>query len=113
MRLNYQIKRGLQLIKMARGRDRVVLLHYPSLNLLHRILGIHVNSQEINVRLSDLNISTQTFSDELGAYLDIFFDTVYEYLPNFVACSGQTIIDVGANIGFYTLRQAAAVGPTG
>lgn len=113
MKLDYQLKRGVQLLGAARGRDRGTLLRYLSRNFLNKVIGVPLRAEELNVSLSGLRVTVRMFSSELGAYLDIFHDHVYEYLPGFVAQPGQTIVDAGANVGFYTLRQAAAVGPSG
>jgi FkbM family methyltransferase len=43
---------------------------------------------------------------ELGAYLEINLERAYEQLPGFATGPGEVILDVGANVGLFTLRQA-------
>jgi FkbM family methyltransferase len=49
----------------------------------------------------------------MAPFLEVFSSKVYELHPNFIAQPGYTVIDVGANIGTYTLSQGGRVGKTG
>jgi FkbM family methyltransferase len=69
---------------------------------------------ELTVTLpTGMKASFTTYSSQLGPFVDIFVKRIYEKIPSFVGKRGQVVFDLGANVGFYTLLQAAAVGPTG
>lgn len=108
-----QARYSLYLLKATRGRDRINMGGYLVRNFLNKTLKTPIKEEELNFTLSGLRISVQAFSSELGAYIDIFHKGIYEKLPGFKARPGQTIVDAGANVGFFSLRHAKAVGPTG
>ncbi len=108
-----RIKVGYSLIKSAKWGDKGPIFRYLSGNFLNRTLGINLNQKEMTVTLDGLRVSFRTKSAQLGAYVDIFTSNVYEKLSRFVSKPGWTIVDAGANIGCYALRQAKAVGPGG
>jgi FkbM family methyltransferase len=60
-----------------------------------------------------LEARVRAFSAQVGPYVEIFLERVYERHPGFVSRPGDIVLDVGANVGFFTLRQAQKVGPTG
>ncbi len=109
-----RVKRGPNLLKAVRGKERVMLVGYLIQNFLNQILKLPVSAHEMTLTMNPgIRVSVQTFSSQLGAYLDIFHEFVYGQLPRFLGQPGQVIIDAGAHVGFYTLWQAASVGPTG
>ena len=111
--LVHQVGGGMLLIRAARGRQRLTVGRYLFSNLMTRVTGRPAAAGDMTLTLSELQVTVGTFSAQLGSYLDIFSRRIYEKLPGFLGRSGQIIVDAGANVGFYTLRQAKAVGPSG
>jgi FkbM family methyltransferase len=109
-----QLREGARLLRSVRGWDRAKLGFYLGSNAISRILRIRVPRYDITLRLAKgLKMKVRTFSSQIGPYIEIYLDRVYERIPQFASAPGQTVLDIGANVGFYTVRQAAAVGPTG
>jgi FkbM family methyltransferase len=112
-RISNQLKNGYTLIKSAKWSSRGAILIYLCQNLLNRTFRFPLSKRVVTVTLGGLAVSFQTKSAQLGAYVDIFNKNVYERLPGFIPKPGWTVVDAGANIGCYTLKQAKAVGPNG
>lgn len=113
-RLLKRIGHGPRLIKAAQGKGRAALSLYLVLNFFNQVFGLPAHSRELNLILRPgIKVAVNTFSSQLGAYLDIFHAQVYGQLPAFVGRPGQIIVDAGAHIGFYSLWQGMSVGPTG
>jgi len=57
----------------------------------------------------------KVLSDFIGLSLiaGIYFEKLYEVYDRFRPRTGWIVVDVGAHMGFYTLRTAALVGPSG
>ena len=68
---------------------------------------------ELDLDMRGCKVTFETFSSQLGPYLDIFRYGVYEQVPGFESQPGDVVIDAGANVGFFALRAAGQVGPTG
>lgn len=109
----YQMKQGFKLWRNTPWRNRSSVTLYLGSNILSRTLGIGPRRRELNLQLSGLNVTCLTFSAHLGAYVDIFLDRIYEKVLGFTPQPGNVVFDLGANIGFYTLMAARAVGPSG
>jgi FkbM family methyltransferase len=108
-----RVGKSFRLLRSARWSERPALARYLVLNLLERVTGHVGRPYLLTLQAEGLQVTYETFSSQLGPYIDIFVERVYEQVPSFRAEPGQTVLDIGANIGFYTLRQAMAVGPTG
>jgi FkbM family methyltransferase len=113
-RLLKRIRRGPKLIQAAQGKGRATLALYLIWNLINQVFRLPACSRELDLSLSPgIQVAVDTFSSQLGAYLDIFPGRVYGQLPGFIGRSGQVIVDAGAHVGFYALWQGLSVGPTG
>lgn len=98
----------------ARPRDRAALAAYLAEDLVEHLTGRRRSSAgELRVRLGDLDVVVDRFASQLGAYLDVWRENEYGLVPGFRAQPGGVVVDGGANVGFYAMWQAAAVGPTG
>jgi FkbM family methyltransferase len=97
----------------ADGASRAKLCGYLAWDFLHHAIGFPVKQFEMHLRLSDLDVTVQAFSSQLGGYADIFHLAEYEKAPGFVSAPGDVVVDAGANVGFFSLRHAPLVGPTG
>lgn len=114
-RLPSRLRRGPALVRVgARPRDRVALAAYLAEDLVEHLTGLRRRSAgELTVRLGELDVDVDRFAGQLGAYLDVWHEQEYGLVPGFRAGPGGVVVDGGANVGFYAMWQAVAVGPTG
>lgn len=63
-------------------------------------------SDTATVTLRGVRYLVRVGGAELGAYLEINLDRAYERHPGFATGPGEVVLDVGANVGLFTLRQA-------
>jgi FkbM family methyltransferase len=105
-------QRALCLLRGAEGWSKVELARYLAANAISKLSG-GVDRRDVDLKLSGFDVRVQTFSSQLGSYADIFFLGEYEKVPGFETTAGQTVIDAGANVGFFSLRHAQNVGPSG
>jgi len=59
------------------------------------------------IRLRGFDVLVAVGRYELGGYMDVWLQRGYEQLPDFRSRAGWLVVDVGANVGFFTLRQVA------
>jgi FkbM family methyltransferase len=114
-RLAARARRAPALIRAGgRTRDRVALAAYLAEDLVEHVAGRRRRAAgELHVRLGDLDVVVARFASHLGAYLDVWRDNEYGLVPGFRAGPGGVVVDGGANVGFYAMWQAVAVGPSG
>jgi FkbM family methyltransferase len=112
-RISNQLQSGYALMKSAKWSSKGTVLSYLFRNFLNRSFRFPLSQKVVTVTLDNVLVSFQTKSAQLGAYVDIFKKNIYERLPGFVPKPGWTLVDAGANIGCYTLKQGKAVGPDG
>src|SRR5215471_2044376 len=74
--------------------------------------GWHGKPRQYHLRLDGAVFNVIAERRDLTPYAPIWIDGEYEP-EGFVPRVGQTVVDVGAQVGFYTIRAAWAVGPTG
>jgi FkbM family methyltransferase len=112
--LALRVYEGLRLLARVRPADRPKVASYFMLNAVSKVSSLQPRAARRAIRFRDgLVLSFDTFSSQLGPYLEIYVSKIYERYPGFVGSPGQTIVDVGANIGLYALRQARAIGAAG
>lgn len=58
------------------------------------------------VRLRGVRYHVRIGGAELGAHLEVNVGRMYEQVPGFTPSPGDTVLDIGANVGLFTLRQA-------
>jgi FkbM family methyltransferase len=62
--------------------------------------------QEMTLELGPLRVRLRPSQGELYLYKEVCCDRVYERHPDFLPRPGWTVVDLGANIGLYSLRVA-------
>jgi FkbM family methyltransferase len=94
--------------------DRWLLSRYLLHNCWDRLTKRRfAPAREIQVAFREVRVIFQEFSSELTSYLEIYGGRIYEMLPQFVPQAGWVVLDIGANLGLYSIRQAGRVGPGG
>jgi FkbM family methyltransferase len=84
-------------------RERLGLLRY----CVRRALGsLGWPGETAVVTLGGVHYRVRIGGAELGAYLEVNVERAYEQVPGFAAGAGDVVLDVGANVGLFTLRQA-------
>lgn len=87
----------------------------PGASSLHRSLFPRLRPQEVTFEAQGLSITVDTLDAVLGAHLirDGVWEPYETQIFEGLIAPGMTVADVGANIGYYTLLAARAVGPGG
>jgi FkbM family methyltransferase len=62
------------------------------------------------LKLDNFIIYFNMRSPEIGTFKEIFVDQVYEREQEFIPQKGWTVLDLGANIGVFSLRAASKMG---
>jgi len=93
----------------ARGwGERRALAGFFARQLLRRSGLGHGADETIALSVGGLRLDVQPGNGELYLYQEIFRDAAYEQHPAFRLQPGWCVVDVGANIGVYSLRAARA-----
>ena len=74
--------------------------------LLWRLRGSSGEEQDQTLRLQGVTHVVGLGSGELLTPQEIYWESGYDRLPDFVPQPGWTVLDVGANSGVYAVRQA-------
>src|SRR5574341_955113 len=105
-----QIKHGFLFIKHADGPGSKCRLGWYFFRTIPRRLGFRQDIlEEISVKLCGVSFHFLSNSCELFSFKEIFMDGIYEKHPLFELKNQKVIFDLGANIGFFTLRAAMNV----
>ena len=103
------------LIREVEGlRDKIRFLGYILSNNLPVVKTLfpedvgenHQQHQDLCIIFSRGTIWFGRGAGELSSYIEIFLRGDYALIDDFVASNGDIVVDVGANIGLYTLWQA-------
>ena len=82
-------------------------------NALGRIIPSLKSKKDIFLKMDELNFYFAPSQSELSPYPEIFHEKVYEKDQRFLPNKGDTIIDVGGHIGFFTIAAARRCGEKG
>lgn len=110
--LNY-ISSFFILFSCSKGINKLKLCYYLIIKLLEQSNFIRLRNRNVKIIFKDISFWFGLFSGELGSYIEIFVRKVYEHLPEFRVNKGNTLLDIGGNIGFYTIKQSQRVGNSG
>jgi FkbM family methyltransferase len=86
------------------AREKLGLLRYISINLLDKLRH---DQRETTLQLLGHRYHVRTCSGELSAFPEIYRDNVYERVPGFTPKAKDIVLDIGANTGIFSLKQAA------
>lgn len=62
-------------------------------------------SQEATLRMRDVTLQVDLGRADLISYWEIWYEHTYDDLPEFAAAGADCVVDVGANIGAFTLYE--------
>lgn len=98
-----QVRRALVgLQRCANWAERRRLAGY----LVRRQIG-HVDSRSLlELRFKDMSLTINEADSQLASYFEIAVEHIYDQSPAVVAKPGWTVVDVGANIGVFSVCQA-------
>jgi FkbM family methyltransferase len=100
----YLIGRALELYRIARGlREYISVTHFILVQMVRRTVR---RPMETSLRLRGVNYRVAVPSRETFPFAEIYLDRVYERFEEFVARPGWTVVDAGANVGAFAVRQA-------
>ena len=68
--------------------------------------GVRVTPKNVTFNAEKLRFTLDTSRHEIFPFWEIWCDDDYQQLPQFRAAEDSVVVDVGGNIGLYTLRQA-------
>jgi FkbM family methyltransferase len=75
--------------------------------------GLARASRPFAIELDGVRFHIDASSQDISAYASVFIAGEYEPDPRFEIQPGATVVDVGAQIGFFTVRAASKAGPSG
>jgi len=102
--LAYLVGRALDLYRVARGPQE-----YGSVTrfILAQVMARVVRRpMETTLRLRGVRYQIAIPSRETFPFAEIYLERVYERFEDFVAHPGWTVVDAGANVGAFAVRQA-------
>jgi FkbM family methyltransferase len=60
----------------------------------------------MTLHFKDMNLTFNEVDSQLSTYLELAVDEIYDRAPALRVMPGWTVVDVGANIGVFSVRQA-------
>jgi len=69
-------------------------------------LGLPSKSREVTLQFRDLQATIDVSRYEIFSYWKMWHEAAYEAMPQFCGRGDSCIVDVGANVGFYTMRRS-------
>ncbi len=82
-------------------------------NILKRLKLIDLKDEEFKMTFKDVTFWIGALSGELGAYIQIYAKSIDEKVEDFIPRRGDVILDVGSNIGLYSIKNSGRIGPEG
>ena len=98
------IKEGLNFIRYSSGLEYKFALLVYFISTIPIRLGFNFKyDKEIISRIKDIKFIFKSCSSELYSSKEIFIDKMYEQFPGFELKNQNVVLDIGANIGLYSL----------
>jgi FkbM family methyltransferase len=89
------------------------MVGYALDRLSRRVWARQESRRDWRVEFDDVSLMFRPGNGELALYYEINVERMYELHPAFVPREGWSVVDVGANIGIFSLRAARLVGRSG
>lgn len=109
-KLRFQLKIAWYIAKsltMAQGVSGKLAMSRAAMDWIRLRNGRLVASRELSFRVGKLRFKLDASKHEIFPFWEIFCDADYELAPGFRAREDSVVVDVGANIGLYTMRQGS------
>lgn len=104
----WRVRAIVRLYRHATWPERVALTAYATREIASHVpLPVAGLPRDAWIRLRGFDVLVAVGRYELGGYMDVWLQRGYEQLPDFRSSSSWLVVDVGANVGFFTLRQVA------
>jgi FkbM family methyltransferase len=105
------LKRGLEIFRLpfdiipfAIGpKEKLGLLRYLLVNLFDKVCH---RQRETVIQLQGRRYHVRTCSGELSPFTEIYRENVYEKVHGFTPKARDVVLDIGANTGIFSLKQA-------
>ncbi len=91
---------------------KVNLLSYLFQNIAARLRLCDLKGKEFKMVFKDVTFWIGALAGEV-AYVQMYVKNVDEKAENFIPLSGNTVLDIGSNIGLYAIRNSKRVGNQG
>ena len=102
------------LIKGAKGfKYKLKILIFFLNNFLSRFIPSIKLSEDIFLKMEELDFYFSPKKSELSPYPEIFHERIYEKVSEFIPQKGDIVFDVGSHIGFFTINSAKKCGNEG
>jgi len=99
------IENFIAIIRYIDLRDIPKFVFYVLALILKRLFGI-VLIKYLSLKIADIRFRISTYRGDLGFVSEVNCRRVYEVTPDFVSRPGDVCVDVGANIGCFSLYCA-------
>lgn len=94
-------------------KGKIGFLSYLFLNIFNRLHLIDLKGKEFKMLFKDVIFWAGASSGELGTYVQIYAKNIDEKAKGFVPRPGDTVLDIGSNIGLYAVKSSKRVGQKG
>lgn len=102
------------LIKNAKGlKYKLKISFYILNNFLGRLIPSIKLTEDIFLKMHEINFYFSPGKSELSPYPEIFYEKIYEKVSSFIPKNGNIVFDVGSHIGFFTINSAKKCGQHG
>jgi FkbM family methyltransferase len=99
------VRQPLDIVPLAVGsKEKLGLLRFIAINLFDRIRN---QQRDTVIQLQGNRYHVRTCSGELSPFPEIYRNNVYEKVPGFAPQYADVILDVGANTGIFSIKQAS------
>jgi FkbM family methyltransferase len=82
------------------------LLDLKRAQLWRRFVPRQSNDRDVSVTLHGAHMVVNLFNSEILLYGEIYDQGVYDRLADFIPVRGSAVVDVGANVGMFSVLQA-------
>lgn len=108
------IESALLLFCYSKGiKNKMRFIFYLLLNGLNKLKIFKFGRMNFKLAFKEVTFWIGLSSAELSSYIEIYIRNAYDKAPDFVAKEGDVVVDVGSNVGLYTIKQANRVGVSG
>jgi FkbM family methyltransferase len=103
----YEIDQYRRLLSAAQNwRERRSVLLYAAHEAWGRLRGGKALLAEVGLDLQGARHFPALRRSEVFVLEELYIDRIYERLPDFIPGPGWTVVDLGANVGMFTVQQA-------